>query len=104
YVSSPSAFPRPMAVINKESPAPNGSSTNGSATPTTPPPIKTPAASEIKGRPLNSPSKPPAPPAFKADVDEGDSPKALPTEPADKPKLEEIGSPALGAKKDVEDK
>ena len=105
YVSSPSAVPRPMAVINKESPAtPNGSSTNGAATPTTPPPIKTPAASEIKARPLNSPSKPPAPPAFKADVDEGDSPKALPTEPEEKPKLEEIGSPALGAKTDVEDK
>jgi ribonucleoside-diphosphate reductase subunit M1 len=101
YMSSPTAVPRPMAIINKES-TPNGTgSSNGATTPTTPTSIKASALGEVKARVLASPSKPPA---FKADVDEGDSPKALPTEPADKPKLEEIGSPALGAKKDAEDK
>ncbi|KAK4101873.1 hypothetical protein N658DRAFT_495803 [Parathielavia hyrcaniae] len=104
YMSSPTAVPRPMAIINKES-APNGAGSNGVAAPTTPPPrspIKANGLSEAKARVLASPSKPPA---FKADVDEGDSPKALPTEPADsQPKLEAIGSPALDAKKDAEDK
>ncbi|KAK3988150.1 ribonucleoside-diphosphate reductase large chain [Cladorrhinum sp. PSN332] len=96
YMSSPSAVPRPM--YQKDS-APSGLG-NGVPTPsTTPPPIKTPAASEVK-KPLASPAKPPA---FKADVPEGDSPKALPTEPIEKPKLESIGSPALEGKKDVED-
>ncbi|KAJ4306680.1 ribonucleotide-diphosphate reductase subunit rnr1 [Collariella sp. IMI 366227] len=62
---------------------------------TTPPPTKTAVGDAAKARSLNSPSKPPA---FKADVEEGDSPKTLPTEPADKPKLEAIGSPALDGK------
>jgi ribonucleoside-diphosphate reductase subunit M1 len=103
YMSSPSAIPRPMAYVNssKEG-SPNGDA--AAAAPSTPPPIKTAALGEIKPRPVHSPSKPPA---FKADVDEGDSPKALPTEPADKPpKEEELSSPVLGAKKDkdAEDK
>ncbi|KAK4226471.1 ribonucleoside-diphosphate reductase large chain [Podospora fimiseda] len=96
YMSSPSAVPRPM--YQKDS-TPSGLS-NGVPTPTTtPPPIKTAVASEVK-KPLASPAKPPA---FKADVPEGDSPKALPTEPVEKPKLESIGSPALDGKKDAED-
>jgi ribonucleoside-diphosphate reductase subunit M1 len=85
-----------MAFVNKES-APNGAS-DGVPTPsTTPPPIKTAVAGDAKARVLNSPSKPPA---FKADVDEGDSPKALPTEPVEKPSFGEIGSPVLDAKKE----
>ncbi|KAH6620675.1 ribonucleoside-diphosphate reductase large chain [Chaetomium sp. MPI-SDFR-AT-0129] len=99
YMSSPTAVPRPMAFVNKESPL-NGTAdaANGVATPTTPPPL---APSEAKARILASPSKPPA---FKADVDEGDSPKTLPTEPTDKPKAADIGSPVLNSKKDSEDK
>jgi len=52
-------------------------------------------AAEIK-RPVASPSKPPL---IKADVDEGDSPKTLPTEPTEKIKLEELPDSALDAKK-----
>lgn len=97
YMSSPSAVPRPMAIVNKENTS-NNASSNGIPTPsTTPPPIKAPGLSEVKSRPLASPSKPPA---FKADVDEGGSPRTLPTEPTEKPKLEQIGSPALEAKKE----
>lgn len=89
YMSSPSAVPRSNGLGN------------GVPTPsTTPPPIKAPNLQEVKARPLASPSKPPT---FKADVEEGDSPKALPTEPVEKPKLESIGSPALDGKKDAED-
>jgi len=98
YISSPTAVPRPMALINKES-TPNGSGSNGVTTPTTPPPL-TPVK-DVKARVLASPSKPPV---FKADIDEGDSPKTLPTEPTDKPKPEDIGSPVLNSKKDAEDK
>ncbi|AEO71096.1 uncharacterized protein THITE_2123125 [Thermothielavioides terrestris NRRL 8126] len=99
YMSSPTAIPRPMAIVNKEST--NGTGSNGIPTPTTPPPIKAPGVGDMKTRVVNSPTKPPA---FKADVDEGDSPKTLPTEPVDKPKLDDIGSPALESKKDAEDK
>lgn len=94
YMSSPSAVPRPMAFMKD---TPSGLS-NGA--PTTPPPIKTPTAGEVKSRPLASPAKPPP---FKADVPEGDSPKALPTEPAEKPKEESLDAPAAEVKKEAED-
>lgn len=85
YVSSPTASspgPRPMANSN------GATSLNGVPTPsTTPPP-----ATEAK-RPVASPMKPVP---FKADVAEGESPKALPTDPADKPKDTELLEP--GAK------
>ncbi|EMR70358.1 ribonucleotide-diphosphate reductase subunit rnr1 [Eutypa lata] len=76
----------------------NGAGPNGIPTPsTTPPPIK-----EAKApRPTASPSKAPA---FKADVDEGESPKALPTEPTETPKAEELPESALeGAKSPSQD-
>jgi ribonucleoside-diphosphate reductase subunit M1 len=77
---------------------PGGSvSNNGVPTPsTTPPPIKLAGNGEVK-RPLASPSKPVP---FKADILEGDSPKALPTEPSEKIQLEELKDPALSGKKD----
>ena len=63
----------------------SASSLNGVPTPsTTPPP-----AIEAK-RPVASPMKPVP---FKADVAEGESPKALPTDPADKPKDAELLEP-----------
>ncbi|KAK3344381.1 ribonucleoside-diphosphate reductase large chain [Lasiosphaeria hispida] len=97
YISSPSAVPRPM-FMNKENTPSTNNLANGVPTPsTTPPPIKAPANGETKSRPLASPSKPPT---FKADVEEGDSPKTLPTEPAEKIKAESIGEPALNGKKE----
>ncbi|KAK0612838.1 ribonucleotide reductase [Bombardia bombarda] len=100
YISSPNAVPRPM-YANKES-VPSSLTTNGIPTPsTTPPPIRTPIDGEVKSRLLASPNKAPA---FKADVEEGDSPKSLPTEPTEKVKLEAIGEPAIDDKEDAEDK
>ncbi|KAK0704747.1 ribonucleotide reductase [Lasiosphaeris hirsuta] len=97
YISSPSAVPRPMFMSKDNTPSTNNL-VNGVPTPTTtPPPIKVPADGEIKSRPLASPSKPPT---FKADVEEGDSPKTLPTEPAEKIKAESIGEPVLNGKKE----
>jgi ribonucleoside-diphosphate reductase subunit M1 len=78
-MSSPSAVPRP-ASAKREGDSGNSLSSNGVPTPTTTPP---PAVS----RPLASPHK--APP-MKADVDEGDSPKVLPTEPLDAVNDEEL--------------
>ncbi|KAI1851685.1 hypothetical protein JX265_010768 [Neoarthrinium moseri] len=66
------------------------SSPNGIPTPsTTPPPVSSkPAVSPMKSVP------------FKADQEEGDSPKALPTEPSEKPnKIEELPESALEGKK-----
>ncbi|KAK1761273.1 ribonucleoside-diphosphate reductase large chain [Echria macrotheca] len=98
YVSSPSAVPRPM-YMNQESGVANGvANNNGIPTPsTTPPPVKVPANGEVKSRPLASPAKPPA---FKADIEEGDSPKNLPTEPTEKINPASIGEPALTDKKE----
>lgn len=91
----PSA-PQPMYM------KPNSSTTapNGVPTPTTTPPPtfekkenKKPTATPVKA------------PAFKADADEGESPKALATEPASKPpKAEELPAPAVATKKQEEDK
>lgn len=85
YVSSPTPGPRPMYANAYSTPS------------TTPPAVAVNGSSEVKPRPLASPSKPPA---FKADVEEGGSPKTLATEPAEKPKETSIGSPALDIKKE----
>ena len=62
---------------------------NGIPTPsTTPPPVKA-------ARPVASPSKAPD---FKADVDEGESPKALATDPSGSPKPEALPEPAYDDK------
>ncbi|KAH7157006.1 ribonucleotide reductase [Dactylonectria macrodidyma] len=71
YMSSMSAVPRGVAAGRKEGPAGNSLSSNGMLTSTaTPPPGQAPT--------------------IKADVEEGDSPKTLPTEPAEKVKDEEL--------------
>lgn len=83
HPSSPSAGPRPMASNNLAS-GPGGMPTPS----TTPPPVvkaQQPAPSPLKTVP------------FKADVEEGESPKALPTEPAEKVKDE--SEPVLQGKK-----
>jgi ribonucleoside-diphosphate reductase subunit M1 len=68
-------------------------------TPTTTPP---PAYEKENKKPAASPVKAPT---FKADADEGESPKALATEPASKPpKAEELPAPAVATKKQEEDK
>ncbi|KAG7151310.1 Ribonucleoside-diphosphate reductase large chain like protein [Verticillium longisporum] len=66
---------------NKDGSA-DSNSRNGVPTPSTTPP---PAA--VTSLPVASPAKPAT---MKADVDEGDSPKVLPMEPADKIKIEEL--------------
>ncbi|KAI1341776.1 ribonucleotide reductase [Xylariaceae sp. FL0016] len=95
YMSSPSAsVPRPVYAKREDSNSNvNVSGTNGIPTPsTTPPPKK-----EIKAaHPVASPAKPPA---FKADQAEGESPKALATEPEEKAKAEEIPEAVLEGKK-----
>ncbi|CAH0041087.1 unnamed protein product [Clonostachys solani] len=86
YMSSPSAVPR--ANVLKD--APNGNSiSNGVPTPTTTPPPALTAGSQ--SLPISSPNK--AAP-IKADVDEGDSPRALPTEPAGKIQEEDLANKA----------
>ncbi|EGY22607.1 hypothetical protein VD0002_g8392 [Verticillium dahliae] len=80
YNSSAAAVPRPM-FQNKDGSA-DSNSRNGVPTPSTTPP---PAA--VTSLPVASPAKPAT---MKADVDEGDSPKVLPMEPADKIKIEEL--------------
>lgn len=71
YMSSPSAVPRGVAAGRKDGVSGNSLSSSGMPTPTaTPPPGKAPS--------------------MKADVEEGDSPKTLPTEPAEKIKGEEL--------------
>ncbi|CRK37433.1 hypothetical protein BN1708_001455 [Verticillium longisporum] len=80
YNSSAAAVPRPM-FQSKDGSA-DSNSRNGVPTPSTTPP---PAA--VTSLPVASPAKPAT---MKADVDEGDSPKVLPMEPADKIKIEEL--------------
>ncbi|KAI1652321.1 ribonucleoside-diphosphate reductase large chain [Daldinia loculata] len=99
YVSSPSAgLSRP--VYSKRDDSNNTLAaplTNGMPTPSTTPPL----VSEIKvARPVASPNK--AVP-FKADIEEGDSPKALATEPAEKIREEELPEPALDGQKPNQD-
>jgi len=97
YSSSPSAFSRSSYIKKDEA---SGTSlnhrANGESSPTTPPASKT----EFKTRPVASPAKPPA---FKADQDEGDSPKALPTSPSEKAELDELPDPAVTDKKEGQD-
>ncbi|KAI0136945.1 ribonucleoside-diphosphate reductase large chain [Xylariales sp. AK1849] len=91
YISSPSGVSRPMYAKREDSNSHvsgNVSSPNGIPTPsTTPPPLAQntrPAASPMKAIP------------FKADVEEGESPKALPTEPTEKVnKIEELPDSAI---------
>ncbi|GJN74419.1 ribonucleoside-diphosphate reductase large chain [Purpureocillium lilacinum] len=85
YMSSPSAVPR-ASYLKEE--AGNSLSSNGIPTPsTTPPPA---LAAEGKPRVVASPNKPST---IKADVDDGDSPRVLPTEPSDKINDEELVEP-----------
>lgn len=88
-----SAAPRPMYMKQNSN---NNSVPNGVPTPTaTPPPIV-----EKKF----NPAAVIATPTFKADAPEGDSPKALATEPASSPPKEEaLPEPAVGLKKQDED-
>ncbi|RYO83611.1 hypothetical protein DL766_006460 [Monosporascus sp. MC13-8B] len=84
--------PAPKPMYAKPDVIGNNASANGMPAPsTTPPPLKEARAS----RPVASPSKAPA---FKADVDEGESPKALPTEPTET-KVEELPDSALDSNK-----
>ena len=90
---STSAGPRPM-YVKQATDSTTGSAPNGMPTPTTTPPppeakTRAPAASA---------------PVFKADVDEGDSPKSLATEPSSlPPKSEELPEPAVTGPKQEED-
>ncbi|RYP91907.1 hypothetical protein DL770_001967 [Monosporascus sp. CRB-9-2] len=85
--------PAPKPMYAKPEVTSNNASTNGMPAPSiTPPPVKEAKAS----RPVASPSKAPA---FKADVDEGESPKALPTEPTETIKPEELPDSALDGNK-----
>jgi ribonucleoside-diphosphate reductase subunit M1 len=97
YTPATSASPRPMYM---KQPSNSFSSSNGVPTPTTTPP---PAFEAKKFAPSSNPV-PIKTPAFKADVEEGDSPKALATEPTAPIKEEELPEPALEIKKQEEDK
>lgn len=86
YMSSPSAVPR--TTVAKESTG-SSLSSNGIPTPTTTPP---PALGSTEGkRVVSSPNKSAT---MKADIADGGSPKALPTEPAEKVQDEELRDPA----------
>ncbi|TVY35718.1 Ribonucleoside-diphosphate reductase large chain [Lachnellula subtilissima] len=90
--SSQTSAPRPMYMKQNS----NTSAPNGVPTPSTTPP---PASEKKKLAPT-----PVKAPVFKADVEEGDSPKSLATEPATKPpKVEELPEPTVPAKKQEED-
>ncbi|KAI0015789.1 ribonucleoside-diphosphate reductase large chain [Xylariomycetidae sp. FL0641] len=90
YMSSASTgVPRPVYAKREDSNG-NINSSNGIPTPSTTPPAV--AEAKAAGRPLASPQKPST---FKADAEEGESPKALATEPTDKVKAEELPEAAL---------
>lgn len=100
---SPSSFARPSSFSKKDSSGDHNGimSANGIPTPTLTPNSSSPPQSPVKeaARILASPSKPKTVP-FKADQDEGESPKALPVEPAgDKPAEEALPEPAVNGKK-----
>ena len=93
-----SSVPRPMYV---QKPPINGvSSPNGMPTPTATPP---PVSENQKFSPSAKTQQ--SPPVFKADIDEGESPRTLATEPSGTPKEEEaLPEPALsGVAKQEED-
>ncbi|KAG9258115.1 ribonucleoside-diphosphate reductase large chain [Emericellopsis atlantica] len=96
YMSSVSAVPR--ASISKEGSANGLTASNGIPTPSTTPPPALGAATT--SRVAASPNKSAA---MKADVAEGDSPRALPTEPAEKVEDEELRDPPAKSNQD-EDK
>lgn len=97
--NSHSAVPRPMYI--QKLPVGNPLSPNGIPTPTSTPP---PASEEKK---LSPPSKKESAvlPTFKADVEEGESPKTLATDPLSVPdKEDQLPEPATnGTKKQEED-
>lgn len=98
YMSSQYAVPRAAHVKREE--GNNSVNTNGIPTPSTTPPLTSSASSAP--RPMASPHKPNT---FKADPEEGDSPKVLPTEPSEKVKDEELSKGEKSDKnKDSEDK
>ena len=87
--SNYSAVPRPMYV--QKPPLPQAETTNGVSTPAATPP---PPAPET--RKLSRASSQIVPPEIPADVDEGDSPRALATEPTEPiVKDEQLPEPAL---------
>lgn len=89
YTSSPSVLPQLSSIKEAGNASNPGTVGNGMPAPSvTPPPV-----AEAK-RPAPSPAKPVSKP-FRADMDEGDSPKTLATEPMEKIKAEELPSPAL---------
>ncbi|KAI1269944.1 ribonucleotide reductase [Xylariaceae sp. FL1019] len=92
YVSSSIAAPRPYAKREDSAPAISVAA-GGVPTPTaTPPPVQ-----ELK------PKRPIEPAQFKADVAEAESPKALPTEPIEKPKDEQLPEATLEGEKAAQD-
>ena len=96
YSNAYSAVPRPMYA---QKPSINGLADTGLPTPVATPP----AAHE--NRKFSPPSKMagvPAQPDFVADVDEGESPQALPTDPLDTPSEEKLQA-LSGGKTQVED-
>ncbi|KAI0423461.1 ribonucleoside-diphosphate reductase large chain [Xylaria sp. FL1042] len=92
HMSSPSpAIPRPMYAKRESSNVVN--SPHGVPTPsTTPPPQKEKAVAEPAMASTNAST-------FKADAPEGESPKALATEPTEKPKADALPEPALEGEK-----
>ncbi|KAF2086129.1 hypothetical protein K490DRAFT_67052 [Saccharata proteae CBS 121410] len=93
--STPSAVPRPMYMQKDTSPTPNSIPTPTS----TPPPSE--STPRLNGTPVKDPM---STPLFKADVEEGDSPKLLSTDPTSQPpKEEELPDPALKVEGEEED-
>ncbi|KAI0413439.1 ribonucleoside-diphosphate reductase large chain [Xylaria grammica] len=89
--SSSTAISRPMYAKKEHSNFVN--THNGVPTPsTTPPPVNEITVTEAVVPSTNAPT-------FKADAPEGESPKALATEPTDKPKADELPEAALGDNK-----
>lgn len=93
YASSPSAVSR-TSYTGRDEASNNTYTSINAPTPTVTPP---PALNTEVRRPVASPNKVPI---MKADVDEGDSPKVLPTEPSEKVKEEELADPATKGKTD----
>ncbi|POS72034.1 ribonucleotide reductase [Diaporthe helianthi] len=101
---SASSFVRPMYAKKDSISGSKTVRSNGIPTPSITPPPSTPSVDqEIAARMLSSPSKPRTVP-FKADQEEGESPKALPIEPAEKPVEEELldGEKADGQSEDMD--
>ena len=95
--NSHSAVPRPMYQRKPSEPSigPNGMPTPSA----TPPPV---AAVGEENHKLSPPSKkePAVPPTFKADADEGESPKVLAVEPTEPPSAKEEALPEAAVKQD----